>query len=458
MSGPLLRGADRATLRTRGGKLQQRNCASGCCSQCLVYYKANPCGAVTAPVDPCDPSGTPPVPPPPIYVNSLAQCFGRPIIPGDIVVVDGRCYTISGDRFKRAVDTCNLPPIPPDGRIVDQIDDCARDCRDPKCVVFTSPWGTAEQCDTSIEFGPPIFFCRKHATRCVYLGGTPAPGMRPRCFKISPNSPGGVPGRDSQIYTEGQIASGVPTCCECTTGLGGDSNIPCFRCPTYRETKQPNQPAVITPGPPCCFDRRTPCSMTVAARFFIGDLASNSTLYVVDPQTISCTGGTVYATLFETENGHPLPPRTVPAAVYDNMGEQMCPPQPPTFGFLEGGSRQYDIRQDCDGVKITARDTQGSGGDATLSASIAYNHAAGSPPCAGGCAGSGPPSPVPFAQWPPGAKLVALRKQAGDKGIGSTIEREIGRTGVLFKAACKAAGFECGCDARRDKLDAKYPY
>lgn len=68
------------------------------------------------------------------------------------------------------------------------------------------------------------------------------------------------------------------------------------------------------------------------------------------------------------------------------------------------------------------------------------------------------PQPLPFAQWPAGAKLVALRKQPGDIGVGSTIEREAGLVGLAFKAAMKAAKIDCGCSGRKNDYDARFPY
>lgn len=460
MSGPLLRGTDRATIRTRNGKPQQSGCRSGCCTQCLAYWRADPCGVVTSPYDPCE--GAPDIPPlpPPIYVNPTAECFGRPVQPGDTVVVDGRCYTVTSERYKRAVDTCGYPPIPPDGRIVDTIEDCAANgCRDPKCVVFNSPFGVAEQCDTSIPYGPPVFFCRRLATRCVYIAVSPDGVMPPRCFKISPNAPGGVPGPRSVFIDT--LNSTATSCCECTTGLGG-GDIPCFRCPTIRQTQTAGTPptTTLTEGPPCCFDRRANCSMTVTGRYFIGDPLGNSELWEIDPQTIPCTGGNIYARITRTENGQSLPPVVQLAEVYQNGGVRMCPPLPPLVGtFTFTNTWTYDIRQDCKGTKVQASSPQSPGlPPTTLSGSVTYNHAAGSPPCSGACTGSGPPSPLPFAQWPAAAKLVALRKKPGDIGVGSTIEREAGLVGLAFKAAMKAANIDCGCSGRKNEYDTRFPY
>jgi len=45
-----------------------------------------------------------------------------------------------------------------------------------------------------------------------------------------------------------------------------------------------------------------------------------------------------------------------------------------------------------------------------------------------------------------------------DIGVGSTIERELGRAGVAFKAVLATLGVPCGCADRRDEWNALYPY
>ncbi len=449
-----------------GGKsliLTDGSACGECCGACLAYWKANPCGPVTSPYDPCENGPVVPVPPPPIYINPSAQCFGRAIRPGDTVVVDGRCYTVTTERYKRAVDSCAYPPIPPDGRIIEYIEDCAADgCRDPKCIEFTSPFAVAEQCDTSIGYGPPVFFCRRAATRCVYVAASPDGIMPPRCYKISPNAPGGVPGPRSVFIDP--LNSTATSCCECTTGLGGDSEIPCFRCVTRRQTQTAGEPiptTTLTEGPPCCFDRRANCSMTVTGRYFIGDPLGNSELYEIDPQTIPCTGGNVYARITRTENGQTLPPVNQLVEIYQNGGQRMCPPLPPLVGtFQFTNSWTFEIVQDCKGTKVTASSPQSPGlPPTTLTGSVTYNHADGSPPCAGACTGSGPAVAVPYAQWPATAKLVGAFRAEQDRGIGDTIQRDLGWIGEAYKATFLAiTGRECGCDARRDLLNLKYPY
>lgn len=431
-----------------------------CCGNCLQYLRADPCGPVDVPYDDCEGGSGDPVPPPPVYLNTLIQCFGRGIQPGDTVVVDGRCYTVTIYRFKRATDTCALPPIPPDARILDSVDDCARNCQDPKCIIFSSPWGTAEQCDPSIEPGPPVFFCRRIATRCAYIGFSPGPGLPVRCYRIAPDSPGGVPGPRSPII--GSIDGGVSTCCECTSNLG-PSDVPCFQCSTLRIVQTAGTPVatqVRTDGPNCCFDRRATCSMTVKSRYFVGDVLGNSELYEIDPQTIPCTGGIVQARVTRTENGQSLPPVFEPVSVPVGGVSQsrLCPPEPPRFGIEFNNIWSFDLRIDCKGSRLTASAPQSGGLPTTLSSSITYNHADGSRPCAGGCAGSGPPLPVPQALWPEWAKAIAFVRNPDDKGVGDTFERELGRVGSIVKWALEKAAGGCKCAQRKRDWNAMYGY
>jgi len=67
-------------------------------------------------------------------------------------------------------------------------------------------------------------------------------------------------------------------------------------------------------------------------------------------------------------------------------------------------------------------------------------------------------SAVAAEQWPAWANLVAARATPADIGVGSTIERELGRVGVAFKAVLATLGVPCGCADRRDEWNALYPY
>jgi hypothetical protein len=76
-----------------------------------------------------------------------------------------------------------------------------------------------------------------------------------------------------------------------------------------------------------------------------------------------------------------------------------------------------------------------------------------------------PPAPVPevqaipFEQWPLAFKVLAKLATPEDQGIGDVIERMVGPIGgSAFKAWHKlATGHDCGCGARKQILNARYP-
>lgn len=69
--------------------------------------------------------------------------------------------------------------------------------------------------------------------------------------------------------------------------------------------------------------------------------------------------------------------------------------------------------------------------------------------------------PIPYTEWPLWAKV--MKKTLGrpeDRGIGGTVERLIGNdSSEKFKAWYRVTfNVECGCQGRKDRLDANYPY
>lgn len=66
--------------------------------------------------------------------------------------------------------------------------------------------------------------------------------------------------------------------------------------------------------------------------------------------------------------------------------------------------------------------------------------------------------PVPREKWPASARFIARLARPEDKGVGSTIERLLGSAGRLFKSMVARLGKDCGCNRRRDTLNARYPY
>lgn len=59
--------------------------------------------------------------------------------------------------------------------------------------------------------------------------------------------------------------------------------------------------------------------------------------------------------------------------------------------------------------------------------------------------------------WP--VRFATLIRSPEDIGVGDTIARTIGPFGgEAVKAFIKSLGEDCGCDARQDLLNKKYPY
>jgi hypothetical protein len=66
---------------------------------------------------------------------------------------------------------------------------------------------------------------------------------------------------------------------------------------------------------------------------------------------------------------------------------------------------------------------------------------------------------VPFEQWPLAFQLLAKAARPKDTGLGDVIERVVGPIGGLaFKLWFKRiTARDCGCTARKQKLNAQYP-
>ena len=78
------------------------------------------------------------------------------------------------------------------------------------------------------------------------------------------------------------------------------------------------------------------------------------------------------------------------------------------------------------------------------------------------CSPGNPPKPpqiMPYDDWPLWAKAIAELKADDEQGVGDTFERiAASMGGVAFKAWAKAAGIDCGCDARKASWNVLYPY
>lgn len=67
------------------------------------------------------------------------------------------------------------------------------------------------------------------------------------------------------------------------------------------------------------------------------------------------------------------------------------------------------------------------------------------------------PEPEPMPQW---AKLIAAHALPGERGVGDTAERLFGALGgsALKGAMRELLGVDCGCEARRDDWNRRWPY
>jgi hypothetical protein len=67
--------------------------------------------------------------------------------------------------------------------------------------------------------------------------------------------------------------------------------------------------------------------------------------------------------------------------------------------------------------------------------------------------------PIPFERWPFAFKVLAKLATPEDQGIGDVIDRMVGPIGgSAFKVWHKlATGHDCGCGARKQILNARYP-
>lgn len=65
---------------------------------------------------------------------------------------------------------------------------------------------------------------------------------------------------------------------------------------------------------------------------------------------------------------------------------------------------------------------------------------------------------VPRDQWPLWTKAIEKLRTAEDVGVGSTIDRLLGKFGKVYKVTLKAMGVPCGCNARKAEWNTKFPY
>lgn len=67
--------------------------------------------------------------------------------------------------------------------------------------------------------------------------------------------------------------------------------------------------------------------------------------------------------------------------------------------------------------------------------------------------------PLPRSEWPHHIELIAKFRSDSDVGVGDTIERSAGGVGRVFKDWFKkVTGKPCGCSARKEMFNTRYPY
>lgn len=456
-------------LALRAGRLVYSTCRA-CCGPCVLYWQANACSILSGgdPTEICGPPPAPPPQPPPIYVPQLAQCFGRPVQPGDRLYVDGKCYVVTNIVFRAPTSGCNYPPLPPDARVIDGAPCIPQSCNDPLCSTLVGGIGRALPCDERASGFPPVYFCRGLLTQCGYGAVSPpgAPGAG-FCYRFDPAIGGATPPIGAVVFTSAaDLPPMFPSCCTCTAGIEDPVGIPCRPCPVGSTTVD-GLVETVTNGPPCCVDVRQCQSMTVSGEF--RDFYNDGTPHewtTIDPQTVDC-GGTrnvfKHIRLYDPDG----------SVVVDNphdlffAGSANCPGYPTggnsggIFGIVATPGIRWTTTYDCDHWGYTLS-TAAGGYQANGRYSISVHRGLNQQPCIGKCGMTGLAGNValPPEQWPVWATTIGRLRTGVDAGVGDTIARLIGaETSAAIKRFIKSvAGVDCGCEARRGTFNALYPY
>lgn len=207
-------------LVMRAGKFVYTSCAACCRTGPPVpgYWKAIACVQPTYP-DLCNEEQTPPPHPGPIYVIDSLRCGSRPILPGDVILVNGICYTVVAPH---------LPSLPP-GTLVITSATCVGGCGDDRCFnpPFRSGFGLAKAChpDNPENPRPVYYFCRRDVTQCVFIQ------VGDDCYKLDPSAPIAVPGPNDIRLVPG--ANTFTSCCDCVPE--------CEPCMIYDEDCSPSR-------------------------------------------------------------------------------------------------------------------------------------------------------------------------------------------------------------------------
>jgi hypothetical protein len=75
-------------------------------------------------------------------------------------------------------------------------------------------------------------------------------------------------------------------------------------------------------------------------------------------------------------------------------------------------------------------------------------------------AASIPVKPIPRSEWPRPVRALAVLAKPGESGVGDTAQRLIGHMGgeAMKRLYVELVGRDCGCNARRERLNLLYPY
>ena len=372
-------------------------------------------------------------------------------------------------------------------------------CDDPQCT-FCEHFYLADPCPGQDLTGlRPVYVPADSVTQCPPgqdCGGFAfTQGNKGACYTVQPGTRynrADVTANNGIVNYDVSLPCGTFKCCECV------SNCATVNVPTYTDCGLGDRTINLS----CC------CSDTWTATIQVQDTVVNTSALPGSSVIIQIDhyGGSATVTDQMGTPGNPAPTMAgYTLRTIDNVQDYYttytvgyptfspCAPfldaiPPPGFCPLGGpftitdslGNRQEVVRADtyrtCNTLDISYQYRFWSSDqpsvprlDHTFTCSIRVAHTGR---CGGGCGqASGAPlpptalalakarakaAPLPRAQWPAWAKAVALAAKPGDVGVGSTIARTIpGPISMAVKVLSKG---ECGCDARREALDIRYPY
>lgn len=502
--GGILRGRDRKTLRRYGGKPQTTSCRSRCCAggECVRVRRYDRCTA-TPEIDGCQ---TLPV--------LLWLCERTdPPMPGTVKLYNS-CYS----QTETVVDTVDVPPG--ETVIVNILPNIAGGCADPSCTTCAQYY-LAEPCPgQNVNGTPPVFVLAERVPVpgpgedcAVFAVQWPQPSGR-ICYSVKPGELFNEPRVDElgghKIVDHLSLGG---KCCLCVVGCGEtivptytdcglgqrEINLRCCCSDEWTATISLNATVVVDQGPTVAVQTDTVSGTItqgnpapVPAQSFIKRTTrppfgsdpgyDSGPQPIVPPQTNHCPPALLGAVTSPQDNYPWL------QWLAQNANLTHCPFGGPFVVVSPDGSRDEVVRADtyltCNTFQLTYLHRRWEASQpatprvvTSITLSILVRHTG---ICGGGCgqatgqaadpagrlvAGLQAASErsalleVPRERWPAWAALIAKGSTPQDKGVGDTFARQAGKVGgEQFKAATKALGLSCGCDARRDRLNALYPY